>query len=139
MPGNLVVVRHVPKPIEDLVSAWAAAWNRHDAEAAAELVVPEVDFVNVLGRWFKGKDEFLEHHRQLHSGQMRNSLWRNLNHEARFVGENLVVVHLEWTIECDENPDGTPRRRRQGIFTWVVLRLEETWRIAAAHNTNLHS
>src|SRR3989440_11729519 len=105
-----------PSEIEELVSAWADAWNHHDAEAAAELVMPEVDFVNVLGRWFKGKDEFLEHHRQLHAGQMRNSLWRNLSHEARFVSENMVVVHLEWTIEGDENADGTPRRRRQGIF-----------------------
>src|SRR5205814_4988633 len=42
--------------IEELVSAWADAWNHHDAEAAAALVTPEVDFVNVLGRWFKGKE-----------------------------------------------------------------------------------
>jgi uncharacterized protein (TIGR02246 family) len=129
----------VHAPDLGLVAAWASAWNRHDAEAAAGLVMPEIDFVNVLGHWFKGKGEFLEHHRQLHSGQMRNSLWRNLSYEARFITEDLAIVHWEWTIEGDENPDRTPRRPRKGIFTWIVLRLGKNWRIAAAQNTNMHS
>jgi len=92
-----------PSEIEELVSAWADAWNHHDAEAAAALVTPEVDFVNVLGRWFKGKEEFLEHHRQLHSRQMRNSTWSNINFEARFVCEDLTIAHLQWSIAGDEN------------------------------------
>ncbi len=139
MPRSPVVSRCASIEVDDLVSAWADAWNRHDAEAAAALVIPEVDFVNVLGRWLKGNDEFVEHHRQLHSTQMRNSIWSNINYEARFIGEDFAIVHLEWSIEGDEDPDGTPRRQRHGIFTWILIRLGPAWRIAAAHNTNVHT
>jgi uncharacterized protein (TIGR02246 family) len=137
-----LMVRSPPAPpgasveIEELVSAWADAWNRHDAEAAAALVVSEIDFVNVHGRWLRGKDEFIAHHRRLHSTQMRASTWSNLAYEARFIGDGLAIVHLEWTIEGDEDPDGTPRRRRRGLFAWVVVRVEKAWRVAAAHNTD---
>ena len=124
--------------IEALVEAWANAWNDHDAEAAAALIMPEVDFINVFGRWLKGKKEFIDHHRQLHAMQMRNSTWSNLDYEARFIGDDLAILHLEWMVQGDEDPDGTPRRTRCGVFTWILIRTESSWRILAAHNTNLH-
>jgi uncharacterized protein (TIGR02246 family) len=107
-------------------------------EAAAALVTPDVDFINVFGRWLKGRPEFVEHHRRLHCVQMRNSTWINLNHEIRFIHGDLAIVHLEWTIEGDQDPDGTPRGRRKGLFTWVLSREDDGWLIMAAHNTNLH-
>jgi uncharacterized protein (TIGR02246 family) len=107
-------------------------------EAAAALVTPDVDFINVFGRWLKGRDEFAEHHRRLHCVQMRNSTWINRNHEIRFIHGDLAIVHLEWTIEGDRDPDGTPRGRRKGLFTWVLSGEDDGWLIMAAHNTNLH-
>src|SRR5882672_8854837 len=84
--------------IERLVSTWAMAWNRHDIDAAAALVMPDVDFVNVFGQWLKGKDEFVDHHGRLHGMQMRDSTWSNLNHETRLIRDDLAIVHVEWTI-----------------------------------------
>ena len=124
--------------IDRLVSAWAVAWNRHDIHAASALVAPHVDFVNVRGRWLKGRKEFIDYHRQLHSTQMCDSTWTNLKHEVRFVHDDLAIVHLQWTIEGDYDLDGTPRYPRKGLFTWVLSRKHERWLIAAAHNTNLY-
>ena len=137
MKRERVAAGSAPSEIEKLVSAWASAWNRHDMEAAALLVMPDVDFVNVLGRWLKGRDEFVDHHRWLHRMQMRNSTWTNLDHETHLIRDDLAIVHLEWTIEGDHDPDGTPRSQRHGLFTWVLSRTQECWRIVAAHNTNL--
>lgn len=132
-----LVACSAPDAIEALVAAWATAWNRHDIEAMARLVMPAVDFVNVEGRWLRGRDEFVDHHRQIHGEQMRDSAWTNLCRETRSIGNDLAIVHLEWTIEGDRDPVGTPRSPRHGLFTWVVCRTQNRWRIAAAHNTNL--
>jgi uncharacterized protein (TIGR02246 family) len=124
--------------IKSLVTAWAIAWNRHDMEAASALVAPDVDFVNVLGLWLKGRQEFVDYHRQLHATQMRDSTWTNLHHEVRFMRDDLAIVHLEWAIEGDYDSDGTLRYPRGGLFTRVLSYEDTVWRIVAAQNTNRH-
>ena len=115
-----------------------AAWNAHDMDAAARLVVPGVEFVTVAGLWLRGRREFLEHHRRIHAAQMRDSRWTNLAVDARPLPGGLALIHLEWAIEGDRDPDGTPRPPRRGIFTWLAAREGDgVWRIAAAHNTDL--
>jgi uncharacterized protein (TIGR02246 family) len=125
--------------IASLIAAWADAWNAHDMEQAVQLVTRDVNFVNVAGRWLKGADEFLSYHREVHRTQMRESRWANLGHEIKPLNDDLVLVHLEWTISGDRDLDGTPRARRHGIFTWLVIRYDDQWRIGAGHNTNLRS
>src|SRR4026207_639179 len=67
---------HLTPGIGILVEAWAAAWNAHDMPRAAALVAADVDFVTVAGRWLKGRDEFLRHHRDIHRRQMRDTTWQ---------------------------------------------------------------
>jgi uncharacterized protein (TIGR02246 family) len=125
--------------IVDVIAAWAAAWNAHDMAGARTLVDDNVDFVTVAGLLLKGGDEFLAHHREIHRTRMRDSRWINRAHEVSWRRGPLCLVHLEWTITDDREPDGTARSRRDGIFTWVIESCGETSRIVAAHNTNLRS
>ena len=122
-----------------LAERWAEAWNAHDMEAAARLVTADVEFVTVAGRWLRGRGEFLAHHRQIHAMQMRDSRWTNLAIGARAIRNDLALVHLEWAIAGDRDPDGTPRQPREGLFTWLAAREGEAWRIAAAHNADLRT
>src|SRR5687767_4556393 len=82
-----------------IVVGWADAWNAHDADAMAELVATNVDFVTVSGRWLRGAEEFFEWHRRIHRQHLRGSRWINLQHRSRLLTTDLSVVHLEWTIE----------------------------------------
>src|SRR5690348_3377827 len=43
--------------IEAVESKQAAAWNAHDAAAYADLFTPDGDVVNVIGWWWKGREE----------------------------------------------------------------------------------
>lgn len=123
---------------EALADAWATAWNAHDMEAAAGLVAADVEFVTVAGHWLRGRAEFLAYHCGIHAAQMRDSRWAGLAVDTRPLRDGLALVHLEWAIEGDRDPDGTPRAPREGIFTWIAAREGDgAWRIAVAHNTNL--
>lgn len=120
-----------------LAAAWADAWNQHDMDAAASLVAPDVEFVTVAGLWLQGRDEFLKHHRHIHTMQMRDSQWVNLAISQRPIQNDLVLIHLEWGVTGDRESDGTPRQPRLGLFTWLTNPVGEVLRILAAHNTNL--
>src|SRR5690242_16341359 len=43
--------------IEAVEAKQAAAWNAHDASAYADLFTPDGDAINVLGWWWKGREE----------------------------------------------------------------------------------
>ena len=126
-----------PLALTSICEAWADAWNQHDVDALARLVCPDVEFVNVAGVWLRGIDEFKQHHDEIHRFQMKESSWTNIGHQFRQLSDDLFLVHLQWTVAGDRDPDGTSRRPRLGIFTWLIVARASDWRIAAAHNTNL--
>jgi uncharacterized protein (TIGR02246 family) len=127
------------RSIAVLVDGWARAWNRHDMEAAAALVVPDVDFVTVGGHWLKGRDEFLRHHWDIHRRHVRETTWTTHGYQVRSLHDDFAIVHLEWTIAGERDTDDTTRPPRSGIFTWLVARTPSAWLITAAHNTNLRA
>ncbi len=122
---------------EVLANRWQRAWNAHDMQSAGELLAPDADFVNVGGRWLRGRNEFVDYHVRLHAMQMRNSTWSNLALTVRQLSADVVLAHLEWRIEGDRDSDGATREPRQGLFTWVLAMQGDVALIAAAHNTNV--
>jgi len=119
-----------------LADGWQRAWNEHDMQRAGELLAPDADFVNVGGRWLRGRSEFIDYHVRLHEMQMRNSTWSNLALTVRELSADVALAHLEWRIEGDRDPDGRSREPRRGVFTWVLAMDGNAGLIAAAHNTN---
>jgi uncharacterized protein (TIGR02246 family) len=122
-----------------LAERWQSAWNLHHMDRATALISPDADFVNVAGRWLRGRSQFLNHHAHLHRMQMRDSQWTNLALTVRSLSEQFGIAPLEWRIEGDRDPEGRARAPRRGLFTWVLAFDGATALIAAAHNTNVLS
>jgi uncharacterized protein (TIGR02246 family) len=78
--------------IASVIRRWADAWNAHNAIDMALLVAPDVDFVNVAGRWLQGVEEFREWHRKIHALHFRDSSWENIGHRVRFLTAQLALV-----------------------------------------------
>ena len=43
--------------VRSVVESFADSWNRHDMEALAGLFTQDAQFVNVVGLWWRGRDE----------------------------------------------------------------------------------
>jgi uncharacterized protein (TIGR02246 family) len=125
--------------VASVIRRWSSAWNAHEVTDMATLVAPDVDFVNVGGRWLQGAKEFRQWHRDIHDRHLRHSRWENLGHSVKFLTGKLALVHLEWAIDGERAPDGTLAPQRCGIFTWLIELRDGVWLIVAAHNTNLGS
>jgi uncharacterized protein (TIGR02246 family) len=107
-------------------------------KALAALVADDVDFITVAGNWRKNRKEFEEHHsNKRHEMQYNESVWTTKNIEVKFIRTDVAMAHVEWIIKGDKDPDGTPRKPRQGISTWVVEKQKGQWLIIATQNTNL--
>jgi len=66
----------------------------------------------------------------------KDSIWTTETVRVQFLRPDTALVHIDWAMRGDLNPDGTPRQPRKGIFTWLVVKDSGAWKVRAAHNTN---
>lgn len=122
--------------IQMIATNYERAWNKHDMKALNSLVTEDADFVNVGAKHWKGRKEIEAQHTARLS-QFIESTWENKKVTVQFLKRNIALVHINWAIKGDKNPDGSPREPREGVFTWVVIKQNGNWLIRAAQNTNV--
>jgi len=122
--------------LKDLTGKWEKYWNTHNMDSMGTLLTDDVDFVNVAGRWLKGKQETVEYHKGRHKVVFKESIWITDSVSIKYVKPDLAIMHIVWGITGDVNPDGTARKPRHGIFSWVVTKNDNRWSILAVHNVN---
>ncbi len=120
-----------------LTAEWEASWNAHDMSRMARLLAEDADWVTVGGRHLQGRAQVESVHAALHQAQLRSSIWTNRSHAVQLLSPDVALLHLNWSVQGDLDPDGTMRKPRDGVFTWVLVASAGAWRIRAAHATNL--
>lgn len=123
--------------IRKTAQRWHDAWNAHDMNAMGALITDDADFINVAGLHWKGKPEIVREHALRHRTNLKDSVWVTRNVTIQPLAPEMALVHMNWGMTGDTDFDGTPRKPRDGIFTWVMERRDGTWLIRAVQNTNL--
>lgn len=147
----------VPSPArapEDLPALFAQAWNRQDADALAALFAPDADFVNVVGFWWRRREQIRWNHAYGFAHMFPDTAMTLEKVAVRMLGVDTAVVHAAWRMAGQTRPDGGRGDVRRGVFTFVGVRRttsadapppadtsgEEApaswWEAAAAHNTD---
>jgi uncharacterized protein (TIGR02246 family) len=122
--------------IRTIATSWESAWNAHDMKALFALVTADADFVNVGGKHWKGREQIEAEH-TLRLSQFQESTWRTKGVTVQFLKPDIALVHVRWGIVGDRDPDGSLRKPREGVFTWIVTNQSRRWQIRAAQNTNI--
>ena len=112
----------------------AETWNRHDAQAYAELFTEDCDVVNVVGWWWKGRDEVQRKLTEAFRVVFRDSRLTITEVDTRFLRRDVAVTHARWTMVGAKAPAGLPEPR-QGIQTLTFTKQSGRWLIAAFQNT----
>ena len=121
--------------IRDLQARQQEAWNRHDAKAYAALFTDDGDVVNVVGWWWKGRDEIERNLTAAYAVVFRDSTLKIDDVQVRFLARDVAVAHVRWSMEGSKTPPGIPEPR-QGIQIQVLQKRDRAWRIAAFQNTS---
>jgi uncharacterized protein (TIGR02246 family) len=122
--------------IRKLQTAQAAAWNKHDADAYAALFTSDGDVVNVLGWWWRGRDQI---QRKLSDGfafVFRDSRLTITDVDVRILSPTIAIAHVRWTMDGAKTPPGAPQPPREGIQLQILTKQGHDWRIASFQNTN---
>ena len=122
--------------IEAVETKQAAAWNAHDAAAYADLFTPDGDAVNVIGWWWKGREEIRLKLTDAFASVFKNSRLTIAQVDARKLSPDIAVAHVQWTLTGALAPPGEPAPPQTGIQLQVLVRGADGWRIASVQNTN---
>jgi uncharacterized protein (TIGR02246 family) len=121
--------------IRNLQNQQADAWNRHDAKAYASLFKEDGDCVNVVGWWWKGRAEIEKKLTDAYLFVFKESVLTIKDVDVKFLGADLAVAHVRWTMTGARTPKGIPEPQ-QGIQTQVLQKQSGKWQIATFQNTN---
>ena len=119
-----------------VVDGFIRAWNSHDMKAFGELFTEDADFVNVVGKWWKGRARIQAEHERSHATRFKGTTLVETNTTVRLVRPDVAVLHFEWELSGERDPDGKPAITRHGIMQIVSVQQAGTWRIISAQNTN---
>ncbi len=125
--------------IRAIIDRQTVAWNNHDMGAFVADATPDVDWINVVGRHWKGRDAVRDAHALLHKGMFAKSCM--LTPEITMIREIATDVIVETHVNRIEGvgalPSGAPYPDSGNLITLVFVRTPEGWRIAHAHNTTI--
>jgi ketosteroid isomerase-like protein len=116
----------------DILLSQQSAWNRGDIDAFVELGYwrsPELTFFSG-GDVAKGYDALLARYRRRYASQgaeMGRLAFRDV--ETIWSGPDMAVVRGRWTLDFAASEDAS------GLFTLVLRRLNDGWRIVHDHSS----
>jgi len=123
--------------IENVVRAFSDYWNRHDMEAFAQLFAEDAEFVNVVGLWWKGREEIKRAHVATHATMFKNSRLTLTQIEVRFVKPDVAIARSSWELTGHLGPSGEALPERKGILVHLVVRIDGKWKIIDSQNTDI--
>ena len=123
--------------LKSLPVNWEKYWNHHNMDSLGVMLREDVDFVNLAGVWLKGKAATIKLLRLVHQTTFKSSVWTTDSVEIRYVKPDLAILHIGWGVSADVDPDGTTRKPRHGIFTWVVIKENGQWQLLAIDNVSI--
>ncbi len=115
------------------------AWNSHDMDAFVADTMPDVDWINVVGRHWKGRDTVREAHAVLHKGMFANSrmLTPDVTMMREIAPDVIVETHINRIEGAGTTPSGAAYPDSGNLITLVFVKTQTGWRIAHAHNTTI--
>lgn len=125
----------IPTPA-DTPHLFAAALMARDASALAALFAGDADFVNVTGLWWQDRQAIKAAHQYGLTTFFKDSTLRVGRIKLRDLGD-VAVVQARMHLTGQLAPDGTAAGARQTIFTFVVEKQPNSWRIVTAQNTDI--
>lgn len=123
---NIVAVKQLPHQL-------AAAWDRGDAEAYAESLTEDADYILFDGSHSHGRAAIAEIHRPVFERFLKGSRLAVESVDARLLAEDVAVIHSAGGVL--RRRDHRLAKSQRSVQTMVAVKTGDIWRIAAFQNT----
>lgn len=127
------------KAVRQTIDAMMTSWKNHSYADIANWTTPDVDWVNSVGMWWKGRSEMQQAHQAYHDTMFRNTGSRLEEVTIRFVTADVAIVHLLSHLDAFYPPDGidhgsNKRPESDDMATLVFVKRNSKWLLTAGEN-----
>jgi len=121
--------------VRALVNEFANTWNRHDMKAMHELDTDDVEWINVVGHHWRGKENVYKGHVAIHKGMSRTTSMSIESATVRSIAPNvaIAVATMHFTASTDPHFPWAQAANGRGSFT--VVKRDGIWKIVQFQNT----
>ncbi len=114
------------------------SWNRHDMKAYVADMTADVEWINIVGMWWRGKDEVYRAHQAYHETIFKTRTlqpWKQVS--IRAVAPDVAVATAIGDGEGFTGSDGRVFPPSTSVLTYVFVHRDGRWLITEGHNTTL--
>lgn len=124
----------VGQAAQQIVDAFVAAWNSHDAGAFSAIFAQDADFTNVFGMKATGRSSIEQFHRPIFETMFKDSQLKANKTQMRTIRPDVIALDIHWSMTGARDPQGNEWPERHGLISMVIVREQDVWSIAVMHN-----
>lgn len=114
------------------------AWNRHDMAAFVSYAADDVEWVNIVGMWWKGKGQVYSALDAFHKTMFKSrQVHEPQNTQLRLIAPDCVVANFIQTIDGFTTPSGQVQPAGRSVLTEVFVKHDQKWLLVHAQNTTI--
>jgi uncharacterized protein (TIGR02246 family) len=121
--------------VRALVNEFASTWTQHDMKAMHELDTEDVEWINVVGHYWRGKDTVYKGHVAIHKGMSATTTASVESATIRSIAPTvaIVVATMHFGPSLDPHFSWVVASKTRASFTMV--KRDGIWKIAHFQNT----
>lgn len=121
--------------VRSLVNEFANTWNRHDMKAMHELDTEDVEWINVVGHYWRGKATVYKGHVAIHKGMSAKTSMSVESVTIRSIAPTVAVAvaTMHFGASLDPRYPWVVAAKTRGSFT--MAKRDGIWKIAHFQNT----
>ncbi|WP_280421004.1 SgcJ/EcaC family oxidoreductase [Nocardia carnea] len=106
------------------------AWGENDAEGYGAWFTDDATYTTWVGTHYAGRDDIVRSHRALFEGPLAGTRLVDRYLSLRFVTGDVALLTTRGDTYKGDVPDSLAK-----IQSYTLVRQDDTWRVAAFHNT----
>ncbi|KQS91864.1 SgcJ/EcaC family oxidoreductase [Chryseobacterium sp. Leaf394] len=138
--GFLCFSQSDEKEIQTQVSKMVSDWNTHEFKNMDSYMTEDVEWVNIVGMHWKGRNEVKAAHQGNFSAFFKGVPFTQKNLQIRFITKDVAVAILVSSVREFFPPDGIDHGNNRmpasdDILTLVLVKKKGKWLISSGQNT----
>jgi uncharacterized protein (TIGR02246 family) len=132
------------KVIEKQVAQLVSDWNTHDFKNMDTYTTEDVEWVNIVGMWWKGRAEVKMAHQNIFDAIFKGVPFTKKSTKIRFLTPDVAIANLIVHVGEFFPPDGVNHGNNKmpeadDLLTLVYVKKNDKWLLSAGQNTVISS
>jgi uncharacterized protein (TIGR02246 family) len=121
--------------VHAVVAGFANTWNRHDMKSMHELDTDDVEWINVVGNHWRGKDAVYKGHDAIHRTIVAKTNMSVEDTVIRAIAPGVAVAVATMKFGPTITPSGQGLREAKTRGSFILVKSDGGWKIAHFQNT----